>query len=93
MIYLFTIFESCKQPSDAEVIIQPALDKVHCWSSKWKLKLSPDKSTCVVFSISYKPGPDPLLFINGKFPSHLNPNSISSAFVPGSTNNNYENPT
>ena len=68
-IYLFaddvTITASCKQPSDAEVTIQPALDKVHRWSSKWKLKLAPDKSACVVFSISYKPGPDPLLFING----------------------------
>ena len=68
-IYLFaddvTITASCKQPSDAEVTIQPALDKVHRWSSKWKLKLAPDKSACVVFSRSYKPGPDPLLFING----------------------------
>jgi hypothetical protein len=60
-----TIVASCKQPSDAEVTIQPALDRLHRWFSKWKLKLSPDKSAIVVFTRSYKPGPDPLLFING----------------------------
>lgn len=60
-----TIVASCKQPSDAEVTIQPALDRLHRWCSKWKLKLSPDKSAIVVFTRSYKPGPDPLLFING----------------------------
>jgi hypothetical protein len=66
-----TIYAETKLPEDAEVTIQPALNKIYRWGRKWKLKFAPDKSTVVVFNRSYKPGADPLLFINGhRIPSH-----------------------
>jgi ribonuclease HI/exonuclease III len=60
-----TIYAKTKLPADAEVTIQPALNKIYQWGRRWKLNFSPDKSTVVVFNRSYKPGADPLLFING----------------------------
>ena len=66
-----TIYAETKLPEDAEVTIQPALNKIFRWGREWKLKFAPDKSSVVVFNRSYKPGADPLLFINGhRIPAH-----------------------
>ena len=54
-----------KRPSDAEVTLQPALDKVRRWGRKWKFRFAPDKNAMVVFTRVYKPGNDPLLYLNG----------------------------
>jgi ribonuclease HI len=61
-----TIYSKVKRPIDAEVTLQPYLDKVAKWGKKWKLKFSAAKSSAVSFTRSYKPGDDPLLFINGR---------------------------
>jgi hypothetical protein len=54
-----------KRPSDDEVTLQPALDKVRRWGRKWKFRFAPDKNAMVVFTRAYKPGNDPLLYLNG----------------------------
>ncbi|KZS03634.1 Uncharacterized protein APZ42_033627 [Daphnia magna] len=49
----------------------PALNRIFSWSRKWKF--APDKSAIVAFTRSYKPGADPLLFLNGhRIRSHPN---------------------
>jgi hypothetical protein len=50
---------------DAKVTLQPALDKVRRWGRKWKFRFAPDKNAMVVFTRAYKPGNDPLLYLNG----------------------------
>ncbi|XP_045025199.1 uncharacterized protein LOC123469925 [Daphnia magna] len=60
-----TIYTQVNQPEDAETTLQPALDKIYRWGSKWNFKFAPAKSATVVFTRAYKPGADPLLFLNG----------------------------
>ncbi|EFX62349.1 hypothetical protein DAPPUDRAFT_270569 [Daphnia pulex] len=57
------LYSIVKHPADAEVTLQPALDRVRRWGRKWKF--APDKSAMVVFTRAYKPGNDPLLFLDG----------------------------
>jgi hypothetical protein len=54
-----------KRPSDAEVTLEPAQDKVRRWGRKWKFRFAPNKNAMVVFTRAYKPGNDPLLYLNG----------------------------
>ena len=58
-------YAQVKKPIDAEPVLQPYIEKVARWGRKWKLKFSAPKSTLVSFTRSYKPGDDPLLFLNG----------------------------
>ncbi|KZS19750.1 Uncharacterized protein APZ42_013723 [Daphnia magna] len=60
-----TIYAPVKHPIDAEIILQPYIEKVTKWGRKWKFKFSASKSTTVTFTQSYKPGDDPLIFLNG----------------------------
>jgi hypothetical protein len=43
-----TIYSKVKRPIDAEVILQPHLDKVAKWGRKWKFKFSAAKSSAVI---------------------------------------------
>lgn len=54
-----SIYSKVKRPIDAEVILQPYLDKVAKWGRKWKFKFSAAKSSAASFTRSYKPGDDP----------------------------------
>ena len=60
------LFTTVNRPIDAEIILQPYVDKVAKWGRKWKFKFSASKSSSVVFTRAYKPGDDPLLFLNGQ---------------------------
>nr|CAH0112721.1 unnamed protein product [Daphnia galeata] len=60
-----TIYYETRLPADATTILQPALNRIYRWGKRWELKFAPDKSTTLVFNRAYKPGADPLLFING----------------------------
>jgi ribonuclease HI len=71
------IYTRVKQPIDAETVLQPYIDKVAKWGRKWKFKFSASKSTTVSFTRSYKPGDDPLLFLNG----HRIPNASKFKFL------------
>lgn len=66
-----------KMPIDTEIVLQPYIDKVATWGRKWKFKFSAPKSTSVSFTRSYKPGHDPLLFLNG----HRIPNASKFKFL------------
>lgn len=59
------IYAQVDIPADAEVILQPALDKIYHWVKDWNLKFAPAKSTTVVYTRAYKPRADPLLFLKG----------------------------
>ena len=48
---------------DAEDKLQPYLDKIVRWCSKWKLKLSYEKCVVLPFINSSRPPPEPLLFL------------------------------
>jgi hypothetical protein len=61
-----TIYTETKLPADAEVILQPYIDRVVKWGRKWKFKFSAPKSSAVSFTRLYKPGDDPLLFLSGQ---------------------------
>ena len=50
-----------KRPIDAEVILQPYLDKVAKWGRKFQFKFSAAKSSAVSFTRSYKPRDDPFI--------------------------------
>ena len=60
-----TVYSRVERPIDAEIVLQPYINKVVKWGRKWKFKFSASKSTTVSFTRSYKPGDDPLLFLNG----------------------------
>ena len=60
------LFTTVNRPIDAEIILQPYVDKVAKWGRKWKFKFSASKSSSVVFTRAYKPGDDSLLFLNGQ---------------------------
>ena len=60
-----TIYSETRLPADAETILQPALNRIYRWGKRWAFQFAPDKSTTLVFNRAYKPGADPLLFING----------------------------
>jgi hypothetical protein len=59
------VYSIVKRPADDEVTLQPALDRVQKWGRKWKFRFAPDKNAMVVFTRAYKPGNDPLLYLNG----------------------------
>lgn len=59
------IFSKVKRPIEAETTLQLAIDDAFRWGRKWKLSFAPDKSGLIVFTRSYKPGEEPLLFTNG----------------------------
>jgi hypothetical protein len=59
-------YTTVKRPIDAEITLQPYVDKVAKWGRKWKFKFSASKSSSVVFTRAYKPGEDPLFFLNGQ---------------------------
>jgi hypothetical protein len=44
------LYSMVKHPADAEVTLQPALDKVRRWGRKWKFRFAPDKNAMVVFT-------------------------------------------
>ena len=44
------LYSMVKHPTDAEVTLQPALDKVRRWGRKWKFRFAPDKNAMVVFT-------------------------------------------
>jgi hypothetical protein len=56
-----TIYTETKLPADAEVILQPYIDRVVKWGRKWKFKFSAPKPSAVSFTRLYKPGDDPTL--------------------------------
>jgi hypothetical protein len=60
-----TIYSETRLPADAEIVFQPALNRIYRWGKRWEFQFAPDKSTKLVFNRAYKPGADPLLFING----------------------------
>ncbi|XP_045022876.1 uncharacterized protein LOC116932420 [Daphnia magna] len=59
------LYSMVKRPADAEVTLQPVLDKVRRWGRKWKFSFTPNKNAMVVFTRAYKPGNDPLLYLDG----------------------------
>ncbi|KZR96395.1 Uncharacterized protein APZ42_009289, partial [Daphnia magna] len=59
------IYTKTEKPIDAETTLQPAIDEAYKWGRKWKFKFAPDKSGMITFTRAYKPGDDPLLFLNG----------------------------
>jgi hypothetical protein len=73
----FNVYTQVKKPIDAEPVLQPYIEKVARWGRKWKLKFSAPKSTSVSFTRSYKPGDDPLVFLNG----HRIPNASKFKFL------------
>ena len=62
---------------DAEDKLQPYLDKIVRWCSKWKLKLSYEKCVVLPFINSSRPPPEPLLFLAG----HGYSKSVTSNFL------------
>jgi hypothetical protein len=53
--------------SDVHIVtenIQSHLNKIKCWAKKWKIILSPSKSTAVLFTLR-RPNNPPSLVLNG----------------------------
>lgn len=61
-----TVYTQVNRPIDAEASLGPYLAKIHRWGVKWKMKFSAEKSAALIFTRSYKPGDDPILFLQGR---------------------------
>lgn len=62
-----TIYARVKKFMQAEIILQPCLEKIRLWGRKWKFRFSGEKSTAMVSTrATHNPGDDPLLFISGQ---------------------------
>jgi ribonuclease HI len=72
-----TLYAKADRPIDSEPILQPYINKVSKWGRKWKFRFSASKSAVVSFTRQYKPGDDPLLFLDG----HRIPNSSKIKFL------------
>lgn len=60
-----SLYTKVKTPQDAEQILQPYLDEIYRWGCVWKFDFPPEKASAVIFTKSYKPGKDLLLFMHG----------------------------